>query len=91
MAAAKKKTDVLAEVEDQIINAEVVEVVKAKEEAHGVTEKSSDALAEDSGEEVATKTAKAGRRSAKGQAEAETKLEKVEHQLHRDDEKIAEG
>lgn len=91
MAAAKKKTDVLAEVEDQIINAEVVEVVKAKEEAHGVTEKSSDALAENSGEEVAVKTAKAGRRSAKGQAEAESKLEKVEHQLHRDEEKIAES
>lgn len=31
-------------------------------------------------------TAKAGKRSAKGQAEAEAKLEKIEHQLHREQE-----
>ena len=91
MAAAKKITDVPAEVEDQIVNAEVAEVVKAKEEAHGVTEKGSEARAEDSEQDVVTKTAKAGRRSAKGQAEVDTKLEKIEHQLHRDEEKIADA
>lgn len=37
MAAAKKTTDV--SVEEQVVNAEVAEVIEAKEQAHGVTEK----------------------------------------------------
>ena len=44
MAAAKKTvktTKVSVKAEEQIVNAEVAEAVQAKEEAHGVTEKSS--------------------------------------------------
>jgi large subunit ribosomal protein L1 len=86
MAKAKDTTtNVPAEAEEAIVAAETKEAVKAKEEAHGVTEKDAEALAESSQEEVKA-TAKAGRRSAKGLAEAEEKAEKIEQQLHRSDE-----
>jgi hypothetical protein len=88
MAATKKTKakDVLDTVEEQIVNAEIVETVLAKEEAHGVSEKEAETLAADSGKEAAVKTAKAGKRSAKGLAEAEAKVEKTEHQLRRAEE-----
>ena len=88
MAAAKKTVDIDKEIEDQVISSEVAEVVEARDEAHGVTEESSDTRAESSSEEV-VKATKSGKRSTKGQAESEAKLEKIEHQLNRDEEKIA--
>jgi len=90
MAAAKKTTDIPAEAEEQIVNTEAAEVVAAKEEANGTTEESSQTGTSE--EEVSTvKTTKAGKRSAKGVAEAEAKAEKVEHQQHRTEEEAAEA
>lgn len=93
MAAAKKTTDVPPEAEEQIINAEVAEVIEAKEEAHGVTEERSKARATEAqvAAEAKTAKAKAGKRSAKGEAESEAKIEKIEHQLHREEEKADEA
>lgn len=88
MAAAKKLADIPTEAEEQILNAEVAEVVEAKEQAHGVTEKDSEARARSSSEEIAKTAAKSGKRSTKGQANADAKLEKIEHQLHREEEKV---
>lgn len=90
MAAAKKTSDVPAEVRDDILNAETVEVVEAREEAHGVTQEDAEARAESSSSQE-VKGTKSGKRSAKGQAEADAKLDKIEHQLHREEEKVAEG
>jgi large subunit ribosomal protein L1 len=70
MAAAKKTTDVPAEAEEQIINAEAAEVVEEKTEA---------------------KTTKSGKRSAKGLADAEAKVEKIEHQQNRAEEEAIEA
>ena len=85
MATAKKTTDIPTEAEEQIVNAETVEVTTAKEQANGTTEESNQAGTSE--EEVkASKTTKAGKRSIKGQAEAEAKLEKIEHQQNRAEE-----
>ena len=70
MAAAKKTTEVPADVEEQIVTAEAVEVAEEKVETSS-TKKS---------------IAKAGKRSAKGIEEAEAKAEKIEGQKHRDEE-----
>jgi len=90
MAAAKKSKDLTQEIEDQILSEEVAEVVEARDEAHGITKKSSEARAHSSSEEV-DKAAKSGKRSSKGQAESDAKIEKIEGQLHRAEEKVAEG
>lgn len=66
----QKTTEVPAEAEEQIVDAQATEVVEAKEEA---------------------KTTKAGKRSAKGLAEAEAKAEKTEKQQHRAEEAAAEA
>lgn len=91
MAAAKKTTEVPAEAEDAIVNAEVHEVVAAKEEAHGVDQESSETRAAEAEVAAEAKTTKAGKRSAKGQAEAEAKAEKVEAQKHRDEAEASES
>lgn len=83
MAAAKKTADVPSDVEEQIVNAEVAEVVKTKEEAHGVTEKDSEVRSEDAAEKAVAKTAKAGKRSSKAIAEAEEKAAKEERKAAR--------
>jgi ribosomal protein L1 len=87
MATAKKTTDVPSEAEEQIVNAEATLVAEAKEEADGATQENIEAGSENStDQEVAeTKTAKAGKRSAKGLAETEAKVEKIVHQQHRTD------
>jgi len=90
MAAAKKTTDVPAEAEAQIVNAEVAEAVEAKEEARGTTQEDTETGNTDSGDQEVT-TAKSGKRSAKGQAEAEAKAEKTERQQHRAEEKAEEA
>ncbi len=87
MAKATKTKDVPAEIENEIVNAEVAEVIEAREEAHGVDHKDAEARAQSSSDQEVIKTAKAGRRSAKGQADTEAKTEKIEAQLHRDEEK----
>ncbi|HEY4160814.1 MAG TPA: 50S ribosomal protein L1 [Candidatus Saccharimonadales bacterium] len=91
MAAAKKTTDIPAEAEEQIVNAEAAEVVAAKEEVRsGIIEESNQVSASE--EEVsAAKATKSGKRSAKGQAEAEAKAEKIEHQQHRTEDEAAEA
>jgi large subunit ribosomal protein L1 len=86
MATAKKTKDVPAEAEERIVNAEVAEVMEAKEQTDGTTEDSTETSSEDVTEEE-VKTTKAGKRSAKGLEEAEAKAEKLEHQQHRDEEK----
>jgi len=91
MAAAKKTTDVPAEAEEQIVSAETMEVVEEREESHGVTEKDAEARAERGSSQEVARTAKAGKRSAKGQAEAETKAEKAERQQHRSEEQAEEA
>jgi large subunit ribosomal protein L1 len=78
---AKKTDAVPAEVEDAIVNAEVAEVIEAKEESHGVTKKSSQARATEAEEVAEVKTAKAGKRSAKAIAEAEEKTAKEERKV----------
>ena len=87
MATAKKTTDVPAEAEEQTVNAEAA---AAKENINGTTEESDQISTSE--EEVSTsKATKAGRRSAKGLAEAEAKAEKIEHQQHRTEEEAAEA
>jgi large subunit ribosomal protein L1 len=77
MATAKKTT-------------EEVKPVEAEEVTNGVTEESIEAGNQDvSTEEV--KAAKAGKRSSKGQAEAEAKAEKIEHQQRRAEEQAEEA
>jgi len=83
MAAAKKTADVTTDIENEIVNAEVAEVIEAKEQAHGVTEKSSEARAAEASEVASAKTAKAGKRSAKAIAEAEAKEAKEERKAER--------
>ena len=90
MAAAKKTTDVPAEAEAQIVNAEAAEVVTAKEEARGTHQEDTETGNTHSGDQEVT-TAKSGKRSAKGQAEAEAKAEKAERQQHRAEEKAEEA
>lgn len=67
MAKATKTTDVPAEAEEQITNAEVAEVVENRDEASIEN----------------APVAKAGKRSAKAQAEAEAKAEKEERKAAR--------
>jgi large subunit ribosomal protein L1 len=87
MAKATKTTEVPAEVAEEIVNAQVTEVIEAKEESNGTTEEN-----DQSGtSEKEVKTAKAGKRSAKGLAEAEEKVEKLEAQEHRAEEAAAEA
>jgi large subunit ribosomal protein L1 len=87
MATAKKTATAATEVEEQVIDAEAMQVVEAKEEARGVTKKASKDRANDVAEEIASETTtKAGKRSAKGIAEAEAKAEKLEHQKMRSEE-----
>jgi large subunit ribosomal protein L1 len=77
MATAKKAT-------------EEVKPVEAEEVTNGVTEESTEAGNQDvSTEEV--KATKAGKRSTKGQAEAEAKAEKIEHQQNRTEEQAEEA
>lgn len=83
MATAKKTKDVPAEVADEIVNAEVTQVVEAKEQAHGTTEKAAEAHAAEAGEAAEAKTAKAGKRSAKAIAEAEALEAKEERKAAR--------
>jgi large subunit ribosomal protein L1 len=90
MAQAKKTTDIPAEAEEQIVNAQATEVAEAKEQTNGTAEESNQARSNGSDEEV-TKTAKAGKRSARGLAEAEAKAEKTERQEHRAEEKAEEA
>ncbi len=92
MAKAKKTNDeVPAEVAEQIIDAEVEQVVAARDEAEGVSKRDSEARAAEAEEVAEAKTTKAGKRSAKGIAEAEEKAEKLEHQKHRAEEKAEEA
>jgi large subunit ribosomal protein L1 len=87
MAKATKTTEVPAEVAEEIVNAQVTEVIEAKEESNGTTEESD----QTSTSEKEVKTTKAGKRSAKGIAEAEAKVEKLEAQEHRAEEAAAEA
>lgn len=69
MATAKKTTDVPAEVENEIVNAEAVEVVEAKAEAKGTAKagkRSSKSIAE-----AEAKAEKEERKIARAEAEAE--------------------
>jgi large subunit ribosomal protein L1 len=82
--AVKKTKDVPLEVADEIVDAQVAAVIENKEEAHGVSKKSTKKLAAEA-EEVAevetkkeVKLAKAGKRSAKAIEESEAKVEKEE-------------
>ncbi|HSX05023.1 MAG TPA: 50S ribosomal protein L1 [Candidatus Saccharimonadales bacterium] len=90
MAQAKKITEVPAEAEEQIINAEVAEVTDAQEKTNGATQESDQASSEGSDTQE-VKTAKAGKRSAKGLEEAEAKAEKLEKQERRAEEKAEEA
>lgn len=72
MAQAKKTADVPAEVEEQIVTAEAIEVAEEKVETSSEDKK----------------LAKSGKRSAKGITESEEKAEKIDHQKHRDNEDI---
>lgn len=72
MAQAKKTADVPAEVEEQIVEAEAIEVAEEKVETSSAKKA----------------TAKSGKRSVKGIEESEAKAEKIEHQKHRDDEEV---
>lgn len=74
MAKATKTTDVPAEAEEQITNAEVAEVVENRDEASIKN----------------APVAKAGKRSAKAQAEAEAKTEKEERKTARAEAEAAE-
>ncbi len=80
MAAAKKTTDIPAEAE-------------VKEQTNGIIEEGIEAGSESSSDqEIAeSKTAKAGKRSVKGVAEAEAKAEKIEHQQHRAEEETEQA
>ncbi len=86
MAKAKKTEaeQIAAEAEAQILDAQATEVVEAKAQMENI-----DAEAENAGAE--THIAKAGKRSAKGIAEAEEKAEKIEHQEHRAEERAEEA
>lgn len=68
-----------------------VKPAEAEEVTNGITEESTTTVAEDTGEKEVAKATKAGKRSAKGQAEAEAKAEKIEHQKHRTEEEAAEA
>ena len=78
MATTKKTTDVPAEAE-------------VKEQTDGVIQESTEARRESGSDQEVTsaKTAKAGKRSGKGLAEAEAKAEKIEHQQNRSEEDAA--
>lgn len=80
MAAAKKAT----EVTDEVIQ---------EEQHNGTTEENVETSTQSSSDQevAAPKTAKAGKRSAKGIAEAEAKAEKLEHQQNRAEEEAAEA
>lgn len=93
MATAKQTTDIPAEAEEQIVNAEAAEAAAAKEQANGTTQENVETRDQDrSDQEVAeSKTAKAGKRSSKGLAEAEARAEKIEHQQHRAEEEAVDA
>lgn len=91
---AKNKADLLAEAE--ALNLEmsakntVAELNEAIENANEVksTEENTESQVKSTAE---VKTAKSGKRSARGIEEAEAKADKIEHQLHRDEEEAAEA
>jgi large subunit ribosomal protein L1 len=62
-------------------------IAEIQEAIDGATQENTETISESRNEEV--KTAKAGKRSAKGLEEAEAKAEKLEHQKHRDEEAAA--
>lgn len=68
----------------------ILDEVKASEAAV-VEEQAAEEVAEDVIEKAEAKTAKAGKRSAKGLKEAEEKAEKIEKQQHKDDEATEEA
>jgi large subunit ribosomal protein L1 len=75
MAQAKKTADVPAEVEEQIVTAEAVEVAEEKVETSSAKKT----------------LAKAGKRSAKGIEESEAKTEKIDQQKNRDEDAEADA
>ncbi len=93
---AKTKADLLAEAKALGLElnakstiADITAAIKAAGETvtETVTEAVTEVVAEVEAKEV--KTAKAGKRSAKGLEEAEAKAEKIEHQKHRDEAEAA--
>lgn len=83
-ATDNTKDKELSEAELVVEAAPIAEEVKVEEAAEAAENETKTAAAKAGSTDVAA--AKAGKRSAKGQAEAEAKVEKIEHQRHRSEE-----